>query len=312
VGEDYAMSPASTQNVPPLSERETDAEPLAPEAPPLTNRADLGERQAPSAGDEISAIDEGILSKKLSEAELMLAHAAEAGKELNPDVIAILTNALDAHAHRTWTKALTEQFWPAYGKLCAAIKPVTGDSLAACTSSGLVSILDRYRRWTLYLVLAILPLSILMFINAYISNEINDRINENNALVVTLHDELLNVQRTQTKNDKDVATELQQLATSNRSLLSLASLLNGFVARIEKTPFSDPEKRQQALQLPVPLTDMASAGFEKIRTYQEIRTYAKDVQQMNLMFYGAITAYFLPILWRLCLCPQIVVTADSC
>ncbi len=227
----------------------------------------------------------------------MLAHAAETGKELNPDVIATLTNARDAYARRAWTAALTEQFWPAYSQLCAAIKPVTGESLAACAGNGLANALRRYRTGTLYLVALILPLSILMFINTSISNEIKDRIKDNNALVVTLHDQLLNVQAGRAQND--IVTQLQQLATSNRSLYSLASVLNYFILGVERDPLSEVVDKRQALQLPVPLIDPANSGFDKIKTYQDVRTYAKDVQQMNLMIYGAITAYFLPILYAL-------------
>jgi len=61
---------------------------------------------------------------------------------------------------------------------------------------------------------------------------------------------------------------------------------------------SSEDERRKALQLSVPL-DPAQEWSDKIKTYQDIRTYAKDVQQMNLMFYGAITAYLLPILYAL-------------
>ena len=293
----------SLHNVTALPKRDTDTIPPEPLSPLTvttfpTGQAEPSHHQLPSADQEISAVDEGILSQKLSDTELMLAHAAETGKEVNPEVIATLTNAREAHARRAWTKALTEQFWPAYTRLCASIKPVTGESLAACEGNGLANILKRYRTGTLYLVLLILPLSIIMFINTSISNEINDRIKENNALTVTLHDRLIKIQAGTAQTDRDLNTELQQFATSNRSLYSLASILNWFILRVEQDPLSDGDKRQ-ALQLPVPLTDPASAGFDKIKTYQDIRTYAKDVQQMNLMIYGAITAYLLPILYAL-------------
>jgi hypothetical protein len=137
-----------------------------------------------------------------------------------------------------------------------------------------------------------------MFINTSISNDINDRIKENNALIVTLHDRLMKIQAGTAQTDTDLNTDLQQFATSNRSLYSLASILNWFILHVEQEPSFDGDKRQ-ALQLPVPITDAAAAGFDKIKTYQDIRTYAKDVRQMNLMIYGAITAYLLPILYAL-------------
>ena len=293
----------SLHNVTALPKRDTDAIPLDPASPLTvttlsTGQADSSQPQPGTAEQEVSTLDESILSQKLSDTELMLAHAAETGKEVNPEVIATLTNAREAYAHHAWTKELTEQFWPAYTRLCASIKPVTGESLAACGGNGLANILKRYRTGTLYLVFLILPLSIIMFINTSISNDITDRIKENNALTVTLHDRLMKIQAGTAQTDRDLNTDLQQFATSSRSLYSLASILNWFILHVEQEPSFDGDKRQ-ALQLPVPLTDAATAGFDKIKTYQDIRTYAKDVQQMNLMIYGAITAYLLPILYAL-------------
>jgi hypothetical protein len=290
-------------NVTALPKREADPKPMDQEPPqnataPPKGEAELEESQRRPAGHDIPAITESIVLEKLGESELMIAHAAETGKDLNPEVVATITNARDAYARHAWTTDLTKQFWPAFGQLCASIKPVTGESLLACGGNGLARTLKRYRTGTFYLVFLILPLSILMFINTSISNEINDRIKENNGLVVTLHDQLLNIQAGRVQNERDVSTELQQSATSNRSLYALALLLNHFILNTERDPLSDTDKRQ-ALQLPVPLTDTATAGFDKLKTYQDIRTFARDVQQMNLVIYGAITAYFLPILYAL-------------
>jgi hypothetical protein len=82
-------------------------------------------------------------------------------------------------------------------------------------------------------------------------------------------------------------------------LYSLASALNHFILGVVRDTLpSSEEERRKVLQLSVPL-DPAQEWSDKIKAYQDIRTYAKDVQQMNLMFYGAITAYLLPILYAL-------------
>src|SRR6266404_3753203 len=282
---------ASPQKVTTLPKRQRNAQFSGPVSP--SNMTTVFPRSQ-AAVDEILDVNDPVLSRKLFETGLMLAYAAEIGKKLKPGVIATLTNAREALARHAWTKAIAEQFWPAYGQLCAAIKPVTGESLTTCGSN---NIIRKHRLCTICLVSLILPLSILMFINAHISDEISDRIKENNALVVRLHDQLLGIQPGHAQND--VVAQLQELATSNRSLYSLASVLNRFILTAERDPLSDIVDKRQALQLPVPLTDPASAGFDKIKTYQDVRTYAKDVQQMNVMIYGAITAYLLPILYAL-------------
>jgi hypothetical protein len=157
-----------------------------------------------------------------------------------------------------------------------------------------------------------------MFINASISNEITDRIKDNNALALNLHDKLLDIPQAPPPQDKgtqppgsapiagrarterDILTDLQQFATANRFLYARASLLNHFILNAENDLFaqSSPEEKRQALQLPAPLNDVQDA-YKKIRTYQDIRAFAKNVQQMNLTVYGAITAYLLPILYAL-------------
>jgi hypothetical protein len=272
-----------------------------------------------SAKETTDAEAGGILSKRLSEAELMLAHAAEMGKDLNPDLVGTIASARDAYAHDRWTTDLTKQFWTAYSQLCAAIKPVTGDSLAACAGKGPAKTLAWYRTGTLYLAFLILPLSVIMFINTSISNEMSDRIKDNDALAVTLRDQLLTMpspaarldQPVQTpgsqpvlerpRNERDIVTALQQFATANRFLYGRAMLLNHFILNAEHDPpfARSDDGKDVALELPVRLDDIPAAGFDKIRTYQEIRAYSKNVQQMNLMIYGAITAYFLPILYAL-------------
>jgi len=158
-----------------------------------------------------------------------------------------------------------------------------------------------------------------MFINTSISNEINERIKETNALAVTLRDQLLAVpqpsarpdQATQApgqspitgrpRNERDIVTALQEFATANRFLYSRAVLLDHFILNAERDVFAQmsADEKRDALELPVRLDDIPAAGFNKIATFQDIRAYAKDVQQMNLMIYGAITAYFLPILYAL-------------
>lgn len=297
---------ASLQNVTALHKREVLQEPAAnnsaPNATlPPVDQTDTGQPQTPPA-DEILSVNDPVLAQKLCEAELMLAHAAETGKKLKPDIIATLTNARYAHASGALTKGLTKQFWSAYSQLCTAIKPVTCESLTAC---GCSTIVRRYRFGTICLLCLIVPLSILMFISARISDEINDRIKENNALVVKLHDQILSGRVQNDLNGQpvpvqsDIRTQFQQLATSNRSLYSVARVLNYFVLGVARDTLPGTElERRQMLELSASFDPPAEWPI-KIKAYQDIRTYAKDVQEMSRIVYGAITACCLPILYAL-------------
>src|SRR5215213_1906575 len=130
---------------------------------------------SPRIGNISDGDQNTILEDRLTQAELMLAHAAEAGIDVNTETIDRLQAAQIAFASKNWTADAARQFWQAYSNLCFLIKPVTGESLKACAGTDLPRSLNRYRRGTLWLALFILPLSILMFVNTSITNEINDR-----------------------------------------------------------------------------------------------------------------------------------------
>ena len=51
--------------------------------------------------------------------------------------------------------------------------------------------------------------------------------------------------------------------------------------------------------MPLPLEGISNAAIFKIQWYQNFRAYAKEVQQSNLVLFGALTAYVLPILYAL-------------
>jgi hypothetical protein len=166
--------------------------------------------------DATKAITDTILVDRLEEAALMLAHAAETGQELKPEVVATIANAREAFARGAWTIDLTKQFWPAYGQLCSAIKPVTGESLLACLSKGLARTLARYRTGTFWLALVILPLSVVMFMNTSISNEISQQVKDNDALAVTLRDQLLAIPQSVTDRISRRQRRLRNLSPGAR------------------------------------------------------------------------------------------------
>jgi hypothetical protein len=128
------------------------------------------------------------LPHRLSHAELMLAYAAEIGSGLKPDVAAIIATAPDAYERNAWTIELAKQFWSAYSQLSAVIKPVTGESLTACTSKDVARTLVRYKKRTIVLTSILIPVSIVMFVNTSISNDINDLTKNNDALVLSLRE----------------------------------------------------------------------------------------------------------------------------
>jgi hypothetical protein len=265
-------------------------------------------------------------SQALAAAKLLLRHAAEVGLEPQSNVVCQIQAAQDANAEGKWTPQISQSFWLAYSKLCHAVKPVTAESLRACAGGLLHRTLNSYRRGTISLIIIILPLSVFLFVNTSISNEIGKLIEENDALALTLRERINSLNAVfispgvtdegsktplpqsatpapQSVRESDAITTLQQFSTTNRVLYARANLLNRFILNFEQDPlakWSDDQKRAVLeLPVPLPLKDIPGVATYKLQWYQNFRAYGKEVQQSNLVVFGALTAYVLPILYAL-------------
>ena len=245
----------------------------------------------------------------LADAKLLLRHAAEVGLEPQSNVACEIQAAEDANDQGTWSPQISQNFWLSYSKLCTAVKPVTAESLRACAGGSLQKALNWYRWGTICLIVVILPLSVFLFVNTSISNEIDQIIKENDLLLLTLRERINSLSSVQPQSvtpqpqsvrESDAVTTLQQFAATNRVLYSRANLLNWFHETDPLANYSE-EQKKAILELPVPLPleGISNAAIFKIQWYQNFRAYAKEVQQSNLVLFGALTAYVLPILYAL-------------
>jgi hypothetical protein len=252
----------------------------------------------------------------LADAKLLLRHAAEVGLEPQSNVACEIQAAEDANDQGAWSPQISQNFWLSYSKLCTAVKPVTAESLRACAGGSLQKALNWYRWGTICLIVVILPLSVFLFVNTSISNEIDQIIKENDLLLLTLRERINSLSSVQPQSvtpqpqsvtpqpqsvrESDAVTTLQQFAATNRVLYSRANLLNWFHETDPLANYSE-EQKKTILELPVPLPleGISNAAIFKIQWYQNFRAYAKEVQQSNLVLFGALTAYVLPILYAL-------------
>jgi hypothetical protein len=256
-------------------------------------------------------VDPGrAVAEALEESDILLAYAARSGLGPTLQIAEPLTVAKSAYSSRVWNARIEANFWAAYSSLAAALKPVTAESLLPRIAEVAERYADAYTRATSWLVGLIVPLSIVMFVNASISNDITDLIKENDVTSLSLRDGLLAISQqlgqstTSTGaealhmvpvNTRQLEAELAQFARVNRLLYARSQLFNVFVMRSA----ADPHLDRQALELPPDQVLTPQIGFAKISTYQDIRAFAKDAQQRNLMAYGAVTAYLLPVLYSL-------------
>jgi hypothetical protein len=290
-----------------------------------THRETTAEPYAP--GDKIA--------QALAEAELLLGYAARAGTPLGLEIVEPIAQARAAAEKEHWTADIEGRFYPAFSKLAAAVKPVTAETLASDWGREARSATRLYFKWTLALATIIIPVSIIMFFNTSISNEVGKLIGENDAAVLRLHDQLVNYEATLDRGANattaaplqqdsraagvavsdptnpqrlEIEALLQQVARVNRQLLARSEVLNSLVFGTAADPY-DAKWRQSAderravleIDLSQSRTDqgLISQGFEKIAVFQEIRAFASNAQQQSLIIYGAVTTCALPIFYAL-------------
>ena len=281
----------------------------------------------------------------LDETHMLLAYAASSGITIDPDVSEAIARARAANERQNWNADIEAKFWPAKSKLSLSVKPVTVDTLAAGKFGAAAIATRRYFRSTVILAAIILPISIVMFINTAISNDVGNLLKENDAAAIALHEQLVNYQSAlkqaaRTTGDRanqngnvpnssgmsqallspNLVEKLAQFARVSRQLFAESRLLNFFIlhagdpplwATAEKTEKGDPTRANLELDVragdPTPTgseehpnyPSITDQGFEKLAAYQDIREFARQTQQMNLVIYGAVTAYILPVAYAL-------------
>jgi hypothetical protein len=290
------------------------------------------ERRAAARSSTTNFVPDEFATDALTETQRLLAYAASAGITIEPDVSDAIARARAAHERRTWNAEIEAKFWPSKSKLSLAVKPVTVESLAEGAIGAAAKATRRYFLSTVVLGAIILPISIIVFINTAISNDIGNLLKENDAAAVALHEQLVNYQSaleqtaligTDRGNPARVRTnppglsqallspnlveKLAQFARINRQIFAESRTLNFFILNDEMEPWwaqAQEEVKRANLELDVRAGDaehpsVTDVGFEKIATFQDIRAFARQTQQMNLVIYGALTAYVLPIAYSL-------------
>jgi hypothetical protein len=256
----------------------------------------------------------------LQDAERMLKYAAEIGIDIDADT---RDHILQARAARSvgWNEETTTNLLAALTKLAAQLKPVTAESLKACSDNTRHTV--RTYWWVaICLAVVIVPFSLASFVSSAISNAIRPDIAAANDLAVKLRAQLGPPSaQAQTAaptsgtaanpapqspaglNQVDVITELQLYASTIRAIDARARQLNVLVLHAERDPFasyrSAPEKLHSKFQLPLGLPNLGEAAEERTQVYQDVRYFAQSLLDDVSFFYGAITTCLLPVLYAL-------------
>jgi hypothetical protein len=252
------------------------------------------------------------LRKILSDAATLQAYAAETGLKLKEESIGAIEAARDAFTHGKWTPQIARQFWPAYGELCTAVKPVTAESLVP------PSRLDvwLYRLGSFASAALILVASLYTVINTSVSKDIDEHIKSNDAVEVDLGKQVpastgvpnqnrapppagfaLGTDRLE--SERKAVNLLQQLADTNRLLYDRTTYLNQFIFNTEPDPLKVVPDKKTLFEVPSTFTDVSAASSDQIKNYHKLQAYAKNVQQLYVTFSGVLISNVLPILYAL-------------
>jgi len=118
----------------------------------------------------------GQLAQAVRESRLLLVYAAQAGLELDKEMLQILVNAQYRIDHDDWTNEDEADFWQAFSALNVVIKPVTLESLKAVSLVDTKSFRFRflkiffskaYRTAGLYIGLSLLCMLLLLTFQVY-------------------------------------------------------------------------------------------------------------------------------------------------
>ena len=260
----------------------------------------------------------------LDDALLLLTYATEQGIDVGETTRTSILTA-KASGSSDWNYAGAGNLLAAFATVALKVSPVTANGLRASRSNVVDPDIRNLRRWTFLLAIPIILFSVLSFVSTSMSTAIRSDITTANEILVKLRSELGTPSAPtagtpekpalpQGLNEGDVITQLQLYASTVRSIDSRARQLNLFVLRAEHDPYAryrwdaklspderkaNQEKLKALFQLPVGLANMPEALDKLTGTYQDVRSFAQDILGLVSVYYGAVTACLLPILYAL-------------
>ncbi len=246
----------------------------------------------------------------LDDAERLMKYAAETGVDMDEISRAAVLRARSALT-TGWTEDISAGLLQALTQMAARLKPVTAESLRAYHHETRVTV-RTYLRVAIVLACIIVPASIATFVTSAVSTALRDDIVKANALAVKLRAELGSKSTSNPAEEipkgigeADIIADLQDYASLVRVINARARKLNHFVVPPQKIPFEDnsqalsDDDRKKRFELPVGVPDPVAARDGITDTYQDVRYFAQTLLTDVAVFYGALTACVLPVLYAL-------------
>jgi len=265
-----------------------------------------------TSAEEVSyASPPAYFNVALEDAERLLKYAAEAGIEIDPESRGHVLQARTASAAGGWDEAIAANLLSALAKLAGRTRPVTAESLQACSNNATRIVIRTYWIVAICLAMIIVPFSAASFVASALSGALRTDITMANDLAVKLRSRLGaplpngSIPKNPADPDGAIITQLQQFAALIRDIDGRARQLNILMLHLERRSDryryirDDATKVHDTFQLPKGLTDWAGAAADRTVIYQDVRYFASSLLDDVSVFYGAVTVCLLPVLYAL-------------
>jgi hypothetical protein len=256
------------------------------------------------------AAQPAYFDEALQDAERLLKYAAEIGVDAGADTRDHVLQARAASSSGRGSEEITANLLSALTKLAALLRPVSAESLKDNSQHTV-----RTYWWVaICLAIVIVPFSVVSFVTSAISTAVRTDITAANDLAVKLRAQLGPPPQAGTAasvpaavplgvDQSDIITELQQYASTIRSIDARARQLNVLVFHAQWDPYAahrnDPKWIHTTFQLPPGIPNLAEAAEGRTQVYQDVRYFAQSLLDDVSMYYGAIATCLLPVLYAL-------------
>jgi hypothetical protein len=277
-------------------------------APPFERVANISTTETgSSAKHRATRSPQADWTHLLEDAEHLLRYSGESGISVSPGIV---TTLVSATAERELSLEKKIEVLAAFTSLSASLKPVTADSLRACSEKA-VPTLRNYTYGAAALGAFLLVISVCSFIAAGLSNLLTADIARANELALALNTDNVDQIAAADKNDKLIADAktlamLQQFAALTREIDGVSRQLAPLVLVFNMPQTDQTQNRTSSGEknsAPGPLELTIPATFQEIKTktqqLQTVRAFAKNMQERVTFGYGAITNSVLPSLYAM-------------
>jgi hypothetical protein len=232
------------------------------------------------------------LEKLLEDAEYLLDYAAESGIPLEPEMVETI---VAAEAAEKLSAEDTVKAIAAITSLSAKLQPVSAKTLRACQNDANGTV-KKYRRIAIALGLFLLVSSIVSFMTSRLSTALDNDVATANELAITLNGVVMSPASATPEGvaamnaDTRNTTNLQQFLATIRDMQRVSLQLSVFVM--------GPKPTFGRLEVSFPV-DLREEVRSKLPVFQDVRSFAKDVQERAALYYGALSNFLLPPLYAI-------------